>query len=314
MNKIILEEIKKVADRLWVSLKDIVFHHNPDIVFLEDNVRLEKSVDSQVSVVGQFVDWVLKTTVSVPDNYKAEKPLQFCFFLKQKEAIQRIETTFNIGKNAYLRIFSNCMTVDSIGQHDDMKYFNLEEWSRLETYELHFNTKQSATTTNTTSNIKVWKNAYYSNEFVATMWNLGNLTKNMIVELNWESSKAELLSRINLKTDDKVTSYNEINLRWSESKAMLKSKSVSHEWATNVFVWKMSGFGDNCIWHVDCEEVLLWVGDIQSLPELRVINPTARLTHEASIGSIEKSAIDNLRAKWLTQEQATDFIVKWVLD
>lgn len=314
MRKQILSEIKKIADRLDVKLKDIVFHDHSDIVYLEDDKVLKKSVEQWIDVNWKFENNVLKTTVTIPDNYVSDIPLQFCFYLKWKETLQKIETVFNVWKNANVRVFSNCMTVESVWRHEDMKTFHLGEGSRLETYELHLNTKRSASKTNTTSKVYIGENAYFSNEFVATVWNIWNLNKSIYVYLEWDSSKTDLLSRINLKKDDHANSYNEILITWKEAKAILKSKSVSSEWSSNKFVWKMIWEWDKCIWHIDCEEVLLWKGDVQSMPELKVNNPSARLTHEASLWSIEKSAIDNLRAKWLTEEEATDFIVKWVLD
>jgi Fe-S cluster assembly scaffold protein SufB len=103
-------------------------------------------------------------------------------------------------------------------------------------------------------------------------------------------------------------------LEWKNSSGLIQSKSVTYEWWTNKFVWKLVWKWDNTKGHIECDEISMGNCTISTSPQLLVENPTSRLTHEASVWTLEKKAIENLLIKWFDEEQAIKFLISGILD
>jgi len=66
--------------------------------------------------------------------------------------------------------------------------------------------------------------------------------------------------------------------------------------------------------HIECNEIIK--GDsveVGTVPELYVTNEKAELTHEASIGRVNVKQMETLMSKGLSEEEATDMIVRGML-
>jgi hypothetical protein len=66
--------------------------------------------------------------------------------------------------------------------------------------------------------------------------------------------------------------------------------------------------------HIECNEIVKGNGvNVGTVPELYVKNEKAELTHEASIGRVNIKQLETLMAKGLTEEEATQLIVRGML-
>lgn len=66
--------------------------------------------------------------------------------------------------------------------------------------------------------------------------------------------------------------------------------------------------------HIECKEVVK--GDnvnVGTIPELYVKDEKAELTHEASIGRVNVKQLETLMSKGLTEDEATELIVRGML-
>jgi len=71
---------------------------------------------------------------------------------------------------------------------------------------------------------------------------------------------------------------------------------------------------DDSKWHIECSEVSMWKCQITTIPALEVNNPSSRLTHEASVGTLEQKSIENLMIKGFEEEEAIKFMINGILD
>jgi len=53
--------------------------------------------------------------------------------------------------------------------------------------------------------------------------------------------------------------------------------------------------------------------DVRTEPILKVVDDLSELTHEASIGRVNKRQLETLMVKGLTEEEATELIIKGIL-
>ncbi len=71
------------------------------------------------------------------------------------------------------------------------------------------------------------------------------------------------------------------------------------------------GIGSYSKGHIRCEEITKGEGvDVSTIPVLKVMNELAELTHEASIGRVNANQLQTLMAKGLSEEEATELIIK----
>jgi Fe-S cluster assembly scaffold protein SufB len=92
------------------------------------------------------------------------------------------------------------------------------------------------------------------------------------------------------------------------------SKSVTFEWWKNIFKSNIIWAWDDSKGHIECSEISMWDCEIITIPSLKVKNSSSRLTHEASVWTLEKKSIENLMIKGFSEEEAIKFMINWILD
>lgn len=315
-----LNELKKVAKILNIPLWDLLMKktEKPNIIFINNDVShdsVSKDVDlSQITMESKIEGNSMKTIVRVPDNYIMEKPWYFCFSLDSSGTKQAVAPVWHIWKNSKVKIYAYCFGLDEDVVHWDWKTYHLDEWSSLEIYEFNYNSDNSYMTVYNTFTAYVGKNAYFKNHYESTTWNLWHWITKWRVYLQWENAKWDFITR-NKVLDKDITEL-DINfyLEWKNTSWVIMSKSVTFEWWTNIFKSNIVWEWDNSKWHIECSEVSMWKCEITTIPSLKVKNPTSRLTHEASVWTLEQKSIENLMIKWFSEEDAIKFMINWILD
>ena len=318
MSKEALKELAKIAKKVWVPLKDLLFGTGENILVLKNNAdkwNISKAMEEDRITMESKVEWnAMRTIVNVPENYVSNEPIHFCFILDTKWTKQAVQPTWNIGKNAKVKIFAYCFWVEYEVMHWDGKIYNLEEWASLEVYEFNYNTMESYMTVYNTFTATLEDNAYFKNYYVSTVGHLWHGNTKWKVICKWKNSKAEFITKNRILDKDISELDIEFHLEWEESSWLIISRSVTYEGWTNKFIWKIYGKWNNTKWHIECDEISLWKCSISTSPTLFVENPTSRLTHEASVGTLEKKAIENLMVKWFSEDDAVAFLINGVLD
>ena len=318
LSKEALIELKKIADKVWVSLKDLLFGSGDNIIVLKneaDSKNVKKDiVENQITMETKLENWAMRTVIKVPDGYQSDSPLHFCFILDQKWIKQAVQPTWYIWKNAKVKIFAYCFWVEYEVTHGDGKIYYLDEGAQLEVYEFNYNSEQSYMTVYNTFTAYLNDNAYFKNYYVSTVGHLWHGITKGKVYCQGDNSKAEFITKNRILEKDisdlDITFY----LEWDNSSGLIQSKSVTYEGGTNKFVWKLVWKWDNTKGHIECDEISMWNCIISTSPRLEVENPTSRLTHEASVGTLEKKAIENLLIKGFDEEEAIKFLISWILD
>lgn len=318
LSKEILQELKKIADKVWVSLKDLLFWNWENIIILKNeanNSNLKKAINNNnISIESKIENNALKTIINIPDNYKSDVPLHFCFILDKKWSKQAVQSIRNIWKNSKIKVFAYCFWVEYEIIHWDWKTYNLSNWSSLEIYEFNYNSNNSYMKVYNNFIANLWKNSYFKNYYMSTVWNLWHDITKWEIYCNWENSTADIIIKNKILKNDISDVNIKINLIWKKSSWFIQSKSITYDWWTNKFVWTIIWKWDYSKWHIECDEISMWNCFISTSPQLIVENSTSRLTHEASVWTLEKKSIENLLIKWFNEEQAIKMLISWVLD
>jgi len=317
--KIALEKINTVAKALNMKPEDLTkWRKKMNIVFLDNNSEkgnFVKSIEDDTITIENVVEnWVSRSIITVPDNYQNSAPWYFCFQLDEKWTKQAVAPTWNMWKNSKIILYAYCFWMEKEVIHWDWKIYNLDEWSHFEIYEFNFNKYWSSMRVDNVFTANVWKNAYFKNHYESTTWNLWIWNTRWTVNLNWENSKADFVTKNKILDWDSSKLNIKFNLNWKNSSWLMLSKSVTFEWWKNYFKWTMVWEWANTSWHIDCSEISMWKCEIETIPSLKVLDPSSRLTHEAAVWTLERKSIENLMIKWFSEDEAIQFMVNGVLD
>ncbi|WP_297419923.1 SufD family Fe-S cluster assembly protein [Thermococcus sp.] len=160
--------------------------------------------------------------------------------------------------------------------------------------------------------VEVEKGGRYTGKFSLMKHRARELKLEMTAKLAGRAV-AELTSKIRAVEDDSVEVREILLLEGARSRGNLKSTVIAFDSSKVNVVNEAYGFGDYAKGHVECHEVVKGNADVQTVPLLRVKNDKAELTHEASIGRVNETQLIQLMARGLTEEEASELIIKGLL-
>ena len=122
-----------------------------------------------------------------------------------------------------------------------------------------------------------------------------------------------MTARINGRADDTIEIHERARLIGEEARAALISHIALRDEARADIFNDIITLGDRARGHVDCKEIVLDRAVAKAIPMVEVRNPTAHITHEAAIGSVDSKQLQTLLSRGLTEDEATDLIIEGLL-
>ncbi|HII61262.1 SufB/SufD family protein [Pyrococcus horikoshii] len=264
-----------------------------------------------VKIRGEEVENGVKADIEIADNVKLPFPIHLCTGYLRSEGYQKVIFNIKIGKNSIVKFTSHCIFPYAKDfSHEALTSIKVGEnsWVSYEDEHIHGEGVRMISKTE----IELNKNARYTGKFSLTKHRAKELKLEMIANLG-ERSVLELESKVKAVKDDSVEVREVAYLKGAYSRANLKSTVIAFDEARANVVNEAYGFGDYAKGHVECHEIVKGNADVQTVPLLRVKNDKAELTHEASIGRINEAQLMQLMAKGLTDEEATELIIRGLL-
>jgi len=259
-------------------------------------------------------DDTLHYRLQIDDGVVLERPVHICTGDMRTEGIQNIITEILVGNNSEVSFLSHCSFPKGDGfKHIANMNINIGDNSIVEYLDEHMHSANGNTNVVSNTSTVIGRESEFTNTFSLSKTRSGNLEVFMDVEVGDEST-ANMLSKIKASETDKVKIHEILKLKGEKSTGMAKSDIVALDNSTVEVLNEAYGIGRYSTGHVDCDEITKGDGVIVStVPILKIFTDTAELTHEASIGRINKKQLENLLAKGLDEEEATDFIVRGIL-
>jgi len=178
----------------------------------------------------------------------------------------------------------------------------------------HFHSENGGVTLISDTHAVVDEGGKYMNSFELTRTRVGKLTVKMDVDLK-AGAVADLESKVRGKSDDEISIKESLGLNGKGAHGIAKSKIVATEKTRARIVNEAFGNAPYSKGHIECTEITSGDNvDVATLPVLKVTNDLSELTHEASIGRINSKQLDTIMAKGMTEEEATEFIIKGILN
>ncbi len=242
------------------------------------------------------------------------EPVHLCFGMVPVRGVQRILAEFVIKEGASVRFLAHCTFPNAVEIRHIMEgTVEVGENARMEYEETHYHGETAGIETLPKMRIRVAAGGLYRSTFKLAKGVAG------VVDLDYdvvvaEEGIAELYAKIYGKGDDRVKVRESIHLDGRGSRGLAKSRIVVTDRASAEVLGEIVGAGPGSRGHVDCMEIIKG-GKAQAVavPLLRVVEESAKLTHEAAIGSVDKRQMETLMARGLSESEAVDVIVRGLL-
>jgi len=259
--------------------------------------------------------WSGGTFLYIPKNIKIDQPLQAYFRMNAQGMGQFEHTLIVVEAGAQGHYIEGCSAprygVDSlhagcvevfVKDSARFRYSSVESWSK-DAYNL--NTKRAQV------------------ERDATMeWVGGNFGSHVTMlypcsVLRGIGARADHLGIAFANTGQTQDTGAKVIHQASNTSSRIISKSISRGGGTSIYrgLLEVAARAENCISNVECDALLL---DDQSrsdtVPVMKIHNPSATIAHEASVGKLSEDDIFYLTSRGLTEDEAASLIVNGFID
>jgi len=260
-------------------------------------------------------DDVVIVKINVGDRVHLPRPAHLCVGALNKVGEQRIRFEIEVGEEAEISFLSHC----SFPFADDFVHvmeavFRLKKGAKVSYEDHHFHSDSGGTKVRASYSVILDTKSHFENKFYLTRTRAGRLEVDMESHNNGEGSVAHLKTKVYERADDRVEVREKLYLNAPGSSGILKTAIFATDSSYANVVNEAYGNAPHVRGHVECREIVK--GDevqVGTIPVLRVKYDTSELTHEASIGRINAKQLQTLMAKGLTEDEATELIVKGML-
>ncbi|OQX56701.1 MAG: hypothetical protein B5M53_00055 [Candidatus Cloacimonas sp. 4484_209] len=285
-----------------------------DSLIISGHKALAKNETSGIHIKTRKIKDGLSVKVFIDDGVVKKLPVHLCFGMLPKEGKQVIKSEFFIGDSSKVKFIAHCSFPNAkhIIHIMDSK-IHIARNAEMEYAETHYHSMQGGVEVYPKLRGRIEDGGRLKEEFKLIMGRVGLLKIDYEVE-QLERSICELNTKVYGKRDDRIEIREALMLNGEYASGIAKSRIVLKDRAYGNVFGEIQGNAAYTRGHTDCQEVVYGKNAVaSSTPSISVRNPLAKITHEASIGRIDKKELETLMARGLEEEEAVDLIVKGIL-
>ena len=283
-------------------------------LYIESNKILSSQKVSGLKISTERFAKGVKIKMIVQKGRKIERPIFLCFGILGLKGEQYIKPEIILEENAQAEILAHCTFPQAKGVlHQMDAKIKLKRGAQLLYLEKHYHGEKFGTSVRANFDVVLGEETSFKNEFSLETGSVGKLKINLKAVL-YEKSFAEILSKVVEKgARDKVEILDKVALQGKESRSLVKMRGAAVNGGSVFFQGEMKAekAAQGARGHVDCPEIIVGKNSFaQSIPIVSVLNPEARVTHEASVGKVNQKELETLLTRGLSEKEAIDFIVR----
>jgi len=288
---------------------------NPEVAFLlvkENKILGSNQIDGVVLTGSEAPDGV-NLRMRVKKGVKLKHPIHFCFGIIPKSGIQKVNVEVLVEEGSSAEILAHCTFPNAVRvKHLMDGKFVVGKNAYLRYEEVHFHGSTGGIVVRPNIDVRVERGGSYKTLFSLAKGRVGVLDINYRTEA-FEDSIVEMEAKALGFEDDKIRIREEVILSGRDAKSVIKTRVGLRDRATSDVYNVTEGNAPNVRGHVDCIEIVSGDAKATATPIVSVSNETARVTHEAAIGSVDRKQLDTLMAHGLSRKEAIDTILRAML-
>jgi hypothetical protein len=251
--------------------------------------------------------------IRVREGVTLAKPVHICFGLLPEMGVQHIVLDIEVQAGAKASVLAHCTfpnardvvhkmdAVISVGPGADYSYF-----------ERHVHGPYGGVLVVPKASVTVHEGARFRTEFELIKGRAGK------IEFDYETTvhahgALEMVARISGSKNDVIRIRETARLAGEYARAVLKSYIALRDEARAEVYNTLRADAPYARGHVDCKEIVQGRALAKAVPMVEVNHPTAHVTHEAAIGSVDSKQLQTLQARGLTEDEAVELIIEGLL-
>ncbi|MCP4643110.1 MAG: SufBD protein [bacterium] len=304
--------VQKLLDSIGVK---------PGHVLGEDTARLEvhgnKVVGSHLvpglNVDVNELDDGIEAAISVDEGVHLDKPVHVCFGLLPEDGLQRILMNLDIKENSDASILAHCTFPNAVQvKHTMDAQITVGPGANYSYFERHVHGKGGGVQVIPNAKVTLHEGARFKTEFELIKGRAGTIAFDYETVCH-AHSVLEMIARISGRGEDRINIRECAILEGEYSRAVLNSYIALREDARAEIYNELTANGPHSRGHVDCKEIVQGNGQARAVPVVEVNDPTAHVTHEAAIGSVDSKQLETLLSRGLPEDAAVDLIIEGLL-
>ncbi|RLI88529.1 MAG: SufD family Fe-S cluster assembly protein [Candidatus Altiarchaeales archaeon] len=282
-------------------------------LIVEGNKILDSNVVEGIIVEKEETETGVKVRIIVKKGQTIKKPIHLCFGVLPEEGLQEIISEITIEENASADIKACCTFPNARKvKHVMNAKFILERNSSLSYQETHFHGPYGGIEVIPKVRMIVNENSILKTNFSLITGRVGKLDIDYGVDAK-KNSITEILTKVYGKDNDEIKIKEGIRLNGENARGVIKSRIAVKDNATSEVTNITEGNAPYTRGHVDCIEIIRDNAKTRAIPIVSVKNETAKVTHEAAIGTIDKKELETLMAHGLERDNAVNIIIEGIL-
>jgi hypothetical protein len=251
--------------------------------------------------------------VVVAPGTRPEQPVHLCFGMLPPEGTLEIRSTIHVGADADVR-FLVCCTFPRATRirHRMDSAIQVDEGAAVEFEEVHFHGPHGGIEVVPRTRVVVANDARFVSSFSLVRGRVGVLDIGYDVAVG-ARGVADLTTKAFGRGDDRVRVEEVLHLNGEYARGVLKSRIAVRDSATSEVMTTAEGNAPHCRGHMDCAEIVRGHATASNVPHVVVRDEQARITHEAAIGTVNRTELETLMARGLDEDDAVDVIIRGML-
>ncbi len=252
--------------------------------------------------------------VGVDEGARIDQRVHMCFGVLPEEGLQEIVLDVDIEEESMIDILAHCVFPNAVDVTHEMEAeINVGPGASYRYLERHVHGEAGGVDVIPKAKVHLAEGARFETEFELVEGRVGE------IDIDYETwcaahSSLQMVARIAGSADDRINIREIGHLEGEEAVGALLSRiSVEDEAVADIYN-ELTASAPYARGHVDCKEVVQDDAIARAVPVVDVRDPLARVTHEASIGSVDSKQLQTLLVRGMDEEEAVEMIVQGMLE
>lgn len=241
------------------------------------------------------------------------KPVHICFGLLPERGVQHILLDIAMEEESRASVLAHCTFPNAVEvQHKMDARIRIGPHAIYSYLERHVHGDKGGVEVLPKAEVTIEEGGRFRTEFELIRGRAGRIAFDYAAACH-ERSVLEMIARISGRGNDVIEIRESGNLIGAESRAVLKTSIALRDEARADVYNSIIAEGAHARGHVDCKEVVQGRALARAVPVVEVRNPTAHVTHEAAIGSVDSRQLETLMSRGLSEDEAVELIIQGML-
>ena len=311
------EDILSSLEDYNIDINDFIPGHGKGAKLLLNFNKIQ-GVEQMEGIIlkGREIPNGIVADVVIKKGVKIEEPVHLCFGVNKQSGVQEIFPRIIVEDNSEVKVQAHCSFPNADGlTHKMFGHFYIGNNCKFEYSETHYHGEKSGATVAPVTMMYVGKNSTFENNFNLTKGTPGKVKITLDIYAMENSVIKSNIRAFGKNKNDSIRIRDAIFLEGKNARSVLKMKAAAQDGGEVLMYGITEANAPRCNGHVECSEIVLGKGSIcRARPFIRAIDPTSSVSHEASLGRFPQKWLDEIMAKGLTEEEATEILIQAMLE